>query len=124
MAIEPSKISDPELGRFARNEEDGEPRAVIVELSEPPMALPAEREPRPRSPEIRRGVQVEIDAADAGMTRLEGELRRLGLGSNMVRLNHAQAFVVNASPKQLQALLQSPLVGFIRPNRTHRAPRR
>ena len=57
-------------------------------------------------------------------TALEQELKRLGLGRDLVRLNQAQAFVVNVSPVQLRALTESPLVGVIRPNRIHRMPLR
>ena len=40
----------------------------------------------------------------------------------MQRLNTARAFVVKVRPEQLRAISRLPLVGVIRPNRTHRVP--
>jgi hypothetical protein len=67
---------------------------------------------------------VDSSVGDAEMTKLERELKTMGLGRGLVRLNQAQAFVVHVSPEQLRALSESPLVGVIRPNRIHRMPLR
>jgi len=125
MDIKSDKIADPELKRFAKADEDSESRTVIVELSQPPLAFPQERTPRPRGPSSGQAIEFQVGPpveGDADMSKLERELKSLGLGQDLVRLNHALAFVVHASPMQLRALLHSPLVGLIRPNRTHRAP--
>jgi hypothetical protein len=127
MDLKSGKIADPELRTFANADADGDSRTVIVELSLPPVAFPQERTPRPRGPSTGRAAQLDVDSSvggDAEMTKLERELKKMGLGRDLVRLNQAQAFVVNVSPGQLRALSESPLVGAIRPNRIHRMPLR
>jgi hypothetical protein len=57
------------------------------------------------------------------MDLLENGLKRLGLDRELVRLNVAQAFVLDVTPGQLRRILALPLVGRVRPNRTHRVPK-
>jgi hypothetical protein len=126
MDAEPEKIPDPELRRFAAAENEKEARSVIVELGMEQL-LPAttEKLPRPRiPPRIGRESFDRIVAAEdtSGMSRLESELNSLGLSHDLVRLNTARSFVATVSPQQLRAISSLPLVGIIRPNRTHRIP--
>src|SRR5438552_3810111 len=82
MDLKSDKIADPELRRFANADVGGESRTVIVELSLPPVAFPQERTPRPRAPSSGPTAQFEVGASvdgDAEMTKLEQELKRLGL---------------------------------------------
>ncbi len=58
------------------------------------------------------------------MDRLEQELEELGLDRKLVRLDSAGSFVANVTSEQLRAIANLPLVGIVRPNREHRAPRR
>jgi len=54
------------------------------------------------------------------MDRLESELRKL-IGDSFVRLDMAQAFVIDVTPEQLRAVAKLAKTGCIRPNRTHHA---
>jgi hypothetical protein len=126
MNLEPGKIPDPELRCFAEGGGPDEPRSVLVELvMDPAPIVPRGRVPRPRMQPSERptpGGLLDIEGHADSMLRLETELRSLGLGDELVRLSVAQAFAVCATPAQLRALSRLPLVGVIRPNRTHRTP--
>ncbi len=55
------------------------------------------------------------------MDDLEKEIRRLKLAQDPVRLDSAEAFVLEVTPEQLQKLARCELVGRVRPNREHHA---
>jgi len=126
MDVDASKIPDPELRDFVQAEESDEPRSVIVELEMgPPDLAPRQTVPRPRVPGRDRVAPFDLaktEGHDGAMNQLERELLALGLAQDLVRLNAAQAFVVSASPAQVRIISRLPLVGVIRPNRTHRVP--
>jgi hypothetical protein len=118
-----AKITDPDLRVFAENADQRGIRSVIVELKAMPFEVV-------RRPHTRRGdplrYAIELSAPQLGdekdqMDQLEQELSQLGI-DDPTRLNTASAFVVNVSPRQLRAVSTLPLVGVIRPNRTHHAP--
>jgi hypothetical protein len=124
MDFDPDKIPDPSLRSFAERGDSDEPRSIIVELGMEPVALPSrELSSRPHVPPPARCESrdlINIEGHADSMRQLECELNALGLGGDLVRLNAAQAFVVNTNAAQLRALSRLPLVGVIRPNRTHR----
>jgi hypothetical protein len=126
MSVDVAKVPDPELQRFAEAPDSAGLRSVIVEIeSGPPEFAPRDNVLRPRVPDGgRRGSSDGGSGGGSGesLESLERQLIALGLAANLVRLTAAQAFVVNVSPSQLCALSAMPLVGVIRPNRTHRVP--
>lgn len=117
------KIVDPELQRFAAGPGADEVRSVIVELDMPPETPRPKALPPPRAAGRTRTSRSDTSTSSALMTRLHRALESLGLAGDLVQLTAAQAFVVTVSPEQLRELSKLPLVGIIRPNRTHRAPR-
>ena len=117
------KIVDPELQRFAADPAADEVRSVIVELDLPPETPRSKTLPPPRAAVRARTSRSDVSSSSVLMMRLHRALESLGLADDLVRLNAAQAFVVTVSPRQLRELSKLPLVGSIRPNRTHRAPR-
>jgi hypothetical protein len=126
--LDATKIDQPELREFAQAEGGSQRREVIIELGGPVPKVTL-RKPK-RSPSVPMGERPEIlsfgdDSGQAeAMDRLEKELGELGLGKQPVRLDSAQAFVASVTPEQLCRITRLPLVGVIRPNRTHRAPGR
>jgi hypothetical protein len=128
MDLDTGKIPDAELRSFAQTPTAEKPRSVIVELESPPLAIaPLEKTPRPRYPGGHPAIPFDLTAVGEEherMDQLQKELLALGLEEELVRLNAAQAFVVSASPAKLRALSRLPLVGVIRPNRTHHVPPR
>ena len=116
--IDSSKISDPELLKFA-GQDTASKVSVIVELSieHAPIEL---ADPDPNSGLVRPYEALPIDEAAEcqRMDRLERELKKL-VTSETVRLDTAQAFVVDLTPSQLRAVLRLTDVGCVRPNRTH-----
>lgn len=120
-----SKIVDTDLRNFAKDCGTDEPRSVIVELNATPLELPVNASQRSGLPRMRLSIPVDasqVNQEQKAMDKLESELAALGLGNDLVRLNTASAFVVNVSSDQLRAISSLPLVGVIRPNRTHRTP--
>ena len=118
--METAKIPDPDLRRFAEAAPEAEQRSVIVELEPGPPPKP--RPQRPRPPGARPDpLEMAYGGHDErAMDQLERRLGELGLGEDLVRLDAAQAFVVTVRPDQLRLVAGLPLVGVIRPNRTHR----
>jgi hypothetical protein len=55
-----------------------------------------------------------MDALQVQLAKVVGDQEK------MVRLNAAESFVLEATPEQLRAICELPLVGAVRPNRTHR----
>jgi hypothetical protein len=128
------KIVDPALRDFAASNQSNERRSIIVELGVPPaqVAVRPTRTPDGRQtiPEPRTsgrlvpGSLADIEGYAAFMDKLEEGIIGLGLAEKPVRLDAAQAFVMNVTPAQLRAISRWPLVGPIRPNRTHYIPPR
>jgi hypothetical protein len=121
--FEREKIRDPQLTEFAEGETTGT-ASVILELV--PGSGPVARTEPGRGPGGSRSISIvagDHEAEQRQMDRLERELTGIGLGP-LVRLDAAHAFVTDATPGQLRAVTRLPLVGAIRPNRTHSVPER
>jgi hypothetical protein len=115
-------ITDRSLAEFAATDSD-ERRSVIVELGVPLKVPLRPNGLRPYPPPVEELPTNDRRADESDeMDRLAEELRAQGLAESLVRLNLAQAFVVTVTPAQLRIISGSPLVGVIRPNRTHRFP--
>jgi hypothetical protein len=117
------KLGSPDLVEFASASSGAGTRSVIVELASPPRAAPRSTEPHHPRPQAkghaREAALVPDDDRAARLDRLGKELDTLGL-DEPVRIDSAEAFVVDVTPDQLRALARCPLSGVIRPNRTHR----
>lgn len=112
------KLTSSELKSFATQGEAHDTVSVIVELGIPPAKLaprPHGKLPPPNDEDNLENFTEE----DRLMDQLEEELAHLDLAEKPVRLNLAQAFVIELTPEQLRAVSQLPLAGIIRPNRTH-----
>ncbi|QEH37612.1 hypothetical protein OJF2_62030 [Aquisphaera giovannonii] len=127
--LDPSKIDLGELRNFAAAS-GASRRSVIVELGGQLLKVSARR---PSGVLPRKGeADAAVLRAGAGqgpgrsedMDRLQEALGSLGLGREAVRLDAAEAFVVTVTPGQLREITRLPLVGVVRPNRTHRASRK
>jgi hypothetical protein len=131
--LDATKIDLDELRDFAAASGDVAGRAarrsVIVELGGPARKVVVRAPSRtlPRKDAAMAEV-LRPGAADPGrgrdMDRLQQALLTLGLGEEPVRLDAAEAFVVRVTSDQLREITRLPLVGVIRPNRTHRASRK
>lgn len=110
------KILDPDLIKFAEQTSTGTV-SVIVELSieNTPIELTGSQGNEGRPYE---SAKVDGHAERQKMDRLEFELKRLAAGG-LVRLNTAQAFVVDLTPDQLRAVSLLAETECVRPNRTH-----
>jgi|SRR3954453_22418112 hypothetical protein len=121
MADLEQKIHEPDLRRFAKSKDAKQQRSVIVELEAPPAKLSAPMNQGTLSSSYSRELLPEsAQEVDGGMERLENYLRSIAEGGDIIRLGFAQAFVIEASPKQLRSIAKLSEVGAIRPNRTHR----
>ena len=126
MESRAEKILDPELLRFADADAAAHPRSVIVELDAGPAHLTPRRlhaPPRRALDRAKAAPRTQSSRVRRDMTRLQKKLSDLGV-QRVVRLDSAQAFVVEVQPAALRAISEMPLVGTIRPNRTHRVPPR
>ncbi|WP_165225055.1 hypothetical protein [Aquisphaera insulae] len=120
-----SKIDLGELRDFAAASGTSR-RSVIVELCGAGLkvpARPASRAMPPKSEVVPRGTRPDLGRGEA-MDQLQQALGALGLARDVVRLDAAEAFVVSVTPAQLRDVAGLPLVGIVRPNRTHRASRK
>ena len=112
------KLVDPELAEFAEQGSTGR-LSVIVELaSEPPQVVLADRGSIEDSGRPYAAPPIDEDALRQQMDTLETELKRL-TAEPLVRLDVAQAFVVELSPEQLRAVSLLSETGCVRLNRTH-----
>jgi|GEM_PF-4028515 len=124
-AADLTKIEFAELRDFALGKSRSRRRSVIIELGGPVPEVTLRKPTR----SFWNGGRPEIRSFGDGsgqaeaMDRLEKGLSELGLANELVRLDAAQAFVASVTPVQLRAITGMPLVGVIRPNRTHRTPR-
>lgn len=116
--VDAKKLLDADLVEFAEQESMAT-RSVIVEVALPPPQV--ELTERESDGGQVRPLQVQAfdeDACRHAMAKLEGELRRL-VSDKFVRLDSAQAFVVELNPAQLRELTLLSDTGVVRPNRTH-----
>jgi len=131
------KIVDRGLRSFADSDEGDVQQSVIVELAAPAVGKPRTYESRLSPVERLRPVE-RLSPADMAVTKpdrkpnkpvaltehgvqldaLEEQLSAI-VNDDLVRLNAAEAFVVNVNPDQLRAICALGLVGTIRPNRVH-----
>ena len=122
--FDPQKIVNPELREFAACPDCQELVSVIIELGVPPTPrAPRSISPPLPPPKLRQPLEAsglpEVEAQSASMDQMEKELAALNLQEEPVRLEAAQAFVVNVNSAQLRAITRLPLAGIIRPNRPH-----
>jgi hypothetical protein len=113
-----SKLAAAELADFAQRK-GADTQSVLIELAveEPPVKFTDRAsDGDPRRPWLAE--PLDEDAVMAKMDALQQELARL-VGPKFVRLDIAQAFVVNVTPEQLRAVTRLHDVGCVRPNRTH-----
>ena len=114
-----SKIVDPGLREFAGSTEAADPRSVIIEIAVP-SPLVSRKPPEPgRQP---FGSRLAIASKDDPRKRMDAAATQIVsvLKQDPVRLDTAEAFVASVSPAELRELLALPVVGMVRPNRTHR----
>jgi hypothetical protein len=120
------KIVDADLRSFVEHGGLDDRASVIVELSQTPTVRPGESSSGWFE---NTGYRVPIEALEgfddegSGMDELEKALQGLDLAATPVRLDSAQAFVLQVTPDQLKAIADMELVGPIRPNRRHYASR-
>ena len=113
------KVPDSELRAFAEGGPADEDRSVIIELASRPDTLLRTREV-PRKGRIRPAPpSPALTLQGRSMDQLERQIEAI-VARKRVRLDAAEAFVVSVRPTELRALLRLALVGFVRPNRTHR----
>jgi hypothetical protein len=121
MMIAKSKIQDDSLQSFAALP-GGERQSVIAELDAPVSSLPRNmggKVPPAKSVKCGGDQAAEITQHAQLMDQLEQQLVSI-VRKKPVRLNAAEAFVLNVSPDELRAVCELGLVGAVRPNRTHR----
>lgn len=122
MEASRGKIQEPDLHLFAEEGDVQDRRSVIVELKAPPAQLAMNNQTRHRSTRTYKELIPEESQANtrvrADMDQLEHKLCSLGL-SQPVRLDLAQAFVVNVTPEQLRKIASLESVDAIRPNHIH-----
>jgi hypothetical protein len=116
------KIPDHKLRQFALEGDAEDERPVLIELaSEPvnrdwfqPWSIRRDDSPKRES----SSQKDKLDMRRARMNDLAELLSDSGL-KEAVKIGVADAFVVRANPIQLRRLVESPLVGTVRLNRTH-----
>jgi hypothetical protein len=120
------KIQDDELRSFAESDDMDRRETVIVEVeSTPKVRPPASKDLWLDASHYRYAIEA-IESDDEGqsagsMDRLQQQFRKMDLPEEPVRLDTAQAFVLDVTPEQLRQIAEWPDVGPIRPNRTHYA---
>ena len=120
------KIVDADLRSFVEHGGSDDRASVIVELGQTPTVRPGETAGGWFENTGYRVPIEELEGFDdegSGMDELEKALQGLDLAATPVRLDSAQAFVLQVTPDQLKAIADMDLVGPIRPNRRHYASR-
>lgn len=118
LQFDSERVLDPELAKFAE-QDSADKASVIVELSfESPQVELAESRGDEDLSRPFAALPIDEQVERQRMDRLESELESLGIGQ-MVRLDTAQAFVVEVTPAQLRAITLLAETGLVRPNRTH-----
>lgn len=112
------KTLDAELAKFA-SQDSKTTVSVIVEMALPPSQVEL-TDAGPGKGPVRPRVALPADESSwrDGMDALERQLRQL-FGAAPVRLDPAQAFVVELTPDQLRTVMRLAEAGTIRPNRRH-----
>jgi hypothetical protein len=117
-----AKIQDGDLRAFAESGPPAARETVIVELEPTPTVRPPESRDSWLSKLDYRSAIESIEGFDDGgqaMDQLQRAFEELELPEQPVRLDSAQAFVVDVTPDQLRMISSWDLVGPIRPNKTH-----
>jgi hypothetical protein len=122
------KIVDAGLRSFALSSGQVDRQSVIVELAGPARVPTRSNEVPRREAPTRHGRLVKKGPAAAPtltphgtlMDELESQIAGR-VSPRFVRLNAAEAFVLDVTPDQLRALCDLRLVGTVRPNRVRRA---
>ena len=119
------KIQGEDLRSFAESGPSDERQSVIVELGTTDQVRPPAKKELWTSPNDYRaaieGIEGYSDDGSA-MDELQQTLNGLSLPRDPVRLDSAQAFVLDVTPGELRQITASNLVGPIRPNRVLSAP--
>lgn len=131
---------DPSLLNFALETDSPEPIWVIAEVASSiakaakqtlpggfEFMLPGVKQPSPKNaktgsknqPANSKSLPQKPSFLKSPMDDLAQEIKRLKLAQDPVRLDSAEAFVLEVTPEQLQKLARSELVGRVRPNREH-----
>lgn len=113
------KLAGADLAKFVEDDSAGK-RSVIIELAgDTPQVQFAESAAEGGSPRPFSALPIDEESVREHMDRLERQLTKL-VDHKPVRLDVAQAFVVELAPEQLRAVTLLEEVGLVRPNRTHR----
>jgi hypothetical protein len=115
------KIRDSALREFADANATEDRHSVIVELAAPPEIGLRSVKPGPpkRSESPKSAAKVQLTPRKSLMDKLARKIS--GVSQDAVRLDAAEAFVLSVTPDELRAICEIPLVGAVRPNRTHHA---
>lgn len=118
------KIQDDDLRSFAESDDTDRRETVIVEVESTPKVRPPASTDHWRDPSSYRYAIEAMESDEEGqaagsMDRLQRHFRELDLPDEPVRLDTAQAFVLDVTPGQLRQISEWSDVGPIRPNRTH-----
>jgi hypothetical protein len=121
-----AKIAGEALQDFARMDRPAERQSVIVELAAPPREVPRSFEltkrpglPSAPSREDLLGSRA-LTPHGSLLDDLAGQIQsRIG-PKKLVRIDSAEAMVLDVSPAELRTICEMPLVGSIRPNRKRR----
>ena len=120
-----AKIQDDDLRSFAESEDADQRESVIVELEQTPTVRPpANREQWQNPSDFRYAIEAVEGVSDdesVRMDELQRQFQGLDLPDQPVRLDTAQAFVVDLTADELRQVSEWSNVGPIRPNRIHRA---
>jgi hypothetical protein len=116
------KIPDENLRRFAIEGDEDEEFPILVELALEPVDSKWLKPWSFGHAESRSGKVAPppspLETRRAQMDGLAELLSASGI-KEASKIGIADAFVVQANPKQLRSIVESPLVGTVRPNRTH-----
>jgi hypothetical protein len=117
---ERDKIPDTDLRSFADGDAD-ERLSVLVELkAAAPALIIGDRDWGQPSPRALTIGKRDDDATADQMARLQKQLVAI-LGEEPVRLDLAEVFVADVTAAQLREIARLTDVGYVRPNRRHRA---
>lgn len=117
-AFDSTKISDPELLKFAQRDTDELASVLIERASDMVVEFGEPRDFAPHRP-TRRAVAGEGMDASEQMQHFADAVQQI-IGAEPGRLDLAEALVAEVTPTQLRAIATLPQVVAVRPNRTHR----
>jgi hypothetical protein len=128
MDVLQREIPDPSLREAAESDDDDDHATleVIIELDVPTTAAPPGHVARAGQGRAQPTLGMApdrdepFDPLDRAMDELEKSLRALQPAQPPRRYKTAQAFAVTLTAPQLRKAAALPLVGVIRPSRTHK----